>query len=314
VGTSRQSVIGYAEGWLDSYSGRTSTGLATSTRDSYADAIKRVIVPYFRKTAPSLKLDEITPSMLRAFIADCASITVAYGEPDKTSNLRARRPIAPATVRRYFAPLRAMLATAYEDDSIVRNPAAGVRVIVKDERPARRKRLTPQETERLLSQIPAEHADLAYLMAATGLRISEAFALVWSDFASGNDGPTLTVRESKTDAGRRTIPLAPATAKRQTAEKACKTSPIFANEQGGALDSHNWRRRVFNPAAESAGVAWATPHSLRHGMASLMADHGYNAAQIASHLGHADGGVLAQKTYIHPAAIDVSFLDDALGS
>jgi hypothetical protein len=37
------------------------------------------------------------------------------------------------------------------------------------------------------------------------------------------------------------------------------------------------------------------------------------AAQIASHLGHADGGVLAQRTDIHPAAVDVSFLDDVLG-
>jgi hypothetical protein len=76
VASSRQSVIYYAEYWLNGYSGRTSSGLATSTRASYADAMKRVIVPYFRKTAPSLKLDEITPSMLRAFIADCASKTV----------------------------------------------------------------------------------------------------------------------------------------------------------------------------------------------------------------------------------------------
>lgn len=48
-------------------------------------------------------------------------------------------------------------------------------------------------------------------------------------------------------------------------------------------------------------------------MASLMADHGCTAAQIASHLGHADGGVLAQRTYIHPAKIDVAFLNEVLG-
>lgn len=302
VAASRQSLIGYAEGWLATYSGRTSGGLSKRTRDSYDDAIKRVIVPHFRKTAPSLKLDEITPSMLKTFIAKLAE-----------------QKLAPATVRRYFAPLRAMLAAAYEDDLIVRNPASGVRVIVKDERPAKRKRLTADETKRLLAQIPADHADLAYLMAATGLRISEAFALVWSDFATGKDGPTLTVRESKTAAGRRTIRLSPATAKRltkrQTTKRTDKASPIFANEQGQALDSHNWRRRIFNPAAKAAGVDWATPHSLRHGMASLMADHGYSAAQIASHLGHADGGVLAQRTYIHPAMLAApAFIDEALGS
>ena len=158
VSSARRPFIAYAEGWLANYSGRTSGGLRKSTRDSYEDAIKRVIIPYFRKTAPSLKLDELTPSMLRDFIAHLAE----QGR-------------APATVRRYFSPLRAMLATAYEDDLIVRNPAAGVRVIVEDMRPAKPKRLTPEQTKKLLAEIPVEHADLAYLMAATGLRISEAF-------------------------------------------------------------------------------------------------------------------------------------------
>lgn len=50
-------------------------------------------------------------------------------------------------------------------------------------------------------------------------------------------------------------------------------------------------------------------------MASLMADHGYSAAQIASHLGHADGGVLARRTYIKPAMIaSPVFVDEALGT
>jgi integrase len=302
VSSARKAFLPYAEGWLATYNGRTSGGLRKSTRDSYADAIGRVIVPYFRKTAPSLKLDEVMPSMLRGFIAELAS----QGK-------------APATVRRYYAPLRAMLATAYEDDLIVRNPASGVRVIVEDKRPRRRKRLTPEETRRLLAEIPADHADLTYLMAATGLRISEAFALVWSDFAASDDGPTLTVRESKTDAGRRTIPLSPDTGrrltKRQTTEGGRKSDPIFANARGRMLDACNYRREVFNPASDRAEVPWATPHCLRHGMASLMADHGYTAAQIASHLGHADGGVLAQRTYIKPAMIEAPvFVDNAFAS
>lgn len=302
VSGSREGLIAYAERWIGSYGGRTSAGLAPSTRASYEDTIKRVVVPYFRRTAPSLKLDEVTPSMLRAFIATLA-----------------QQGLTPATVRRYFAPLRAMLATAYEDDLLVRNPAAGVRVIVDDERAPKPKRLTPDETRRLLSQIAPEHADLAYLLAATGLRISEALALTWSDYAAGADGPTLTVRISKTNAGRRTIPVSPETGrrltKRRTASGAPKGAPMFPSRSGAPMDTHNFRKRVFKPAAEAAGVAWATPHALRHGMASLMADHGYSAAQIAAHLGHADGGVLAMRTYITPAMIEApAFVDDALGT
>lgn len=61
------------------------------------------------------------------------------------------------------------------------------------------------------------------------------------------------------------------------------------------IDGRNWRRRVFTPAAKGAGVPHATPHQLRHRMASLMASQGYSAAPIAAHLGHADGEQLALK-------------------
>ncbi len=48
-------------------------------------------------------------------------------------------------------------------------------------------------------------------------------------------------------------------------------------------------------------------------MASLMAERGYSPAQIAAHLGHADGGVLALRTYIHAEPLSaVDFADDAL--
>ena len=65
--------------------------------------------------------------------------------------------------------MRALLATAYEDGAIPTNPAAGVRVIVRTPRtrPAP-KHLTAEQTLRLLAEIPAEHADLTYLLATTG--------------------------------------------------------------------------------------------------------------------------------------------------
>ena len=39
------------------------------------------------------------------------------------------------------------------------------------------------------------------------------------------------------------------------------------------------------------------------------------AADIAAHLGHADGGVLAMPTYIHPKRLgSAEFMDAALGA
>jgi hypothetical protein len=39
---------------------------------------------------------------------------------------------------------------------------------------------------------------------------------------------------------------------------------------------------------------------------------GYTAAQIAAQLGHADGGVLALRTYVHADMIEPDFVDEAL--
>lgn len=102
------------------------------------------------------------------------------------------------------------------------------------------------------------------------------------------------------------------TRRRTSAEFGAATDPIFPNATGVPMDDHNYRRRVFKPAAKRAGVPWATPHKLRHGMASLMAERGYGAADIAATLGHADGGVLALKTYIHSKVRTVDFVDDVL--
>ena len=45
-----------------------------------------------------------------------------------------------------------------------------------------------------------------------------------------------------------------------------------------------------------------------------MANQGYSAAKIAAHLGHADGGVLALRTYIHADRLDsADWVDEHLG-
>lgn len=286
----------YATDWLDSYQGRTAKGLSDVTRAGYRDAVERFAIPYLGSTP----LDHIDPPMLRKYIDHLAG---KLGSPN--------------SVRAMYAPVRAMLGTAYDDGLIPINPAAGVRVIVKDTRPERPKHLTAEQTTALLAEIPARYSDLVYLLASTGLRISEALNLRWADLELIDGAPTLTVRKSKTAAGRRTIGLTPEAMRRlvkrrSESDYADPDDFVFATRTGTALNPHNWRAQVFSKAAERAGVPWATPHKLRHGLASLMASKGLSASEIAAHLGHADGGVLAMRTYIHPKPVAVDFVDDAL--
>jgi integrase len=300
----------YADEWIDSYTGRTAKGVSDQTRASYRDALDRFAKPYFG----TVKLDQVDPPKVKAYIAHVAAHKITRTAP---GGEHIRQPPTPASVRRMYAPVRALLATAFEDGLIRTNPAAGVRVIVADSRPRTPMWLTPEQTKALLGEIPPQHADLVYLLASTGLRISESLNLRWQDVAQVDGRPHLTVTRSKTAAGERTIPLSPDTARRLTARRSCARFPadsdlIFPTRTGRPLDPKNFRAQVFNPAAVRAAVPWATPHKLRHGLASLMASQGLSAAQIAAQLGHADGGVLALRTYIHADLAPVDFVDDAL--
>lgn len=311
--TSPTTFKAYAPEWVKTYGGRTATGVGDETRESYADALTRVAVPFFGTT----RLDRIDAPMLRRYIDHVAGLKRGGKNAERAEDVSER--ISAATVRRYYAPVRALLATAYEDGLIPANPALGVRVIVRDVRPAKRKHLTGDETLRLLAEIPSEHADLVYLLATTAARISEALTARYDGIGKDADGrPILRFAQSKTEAGLRPIPLTPETARMLTRRRA-KANPnaealIFPNANGGAFDRRNWTRRYFKPAAERAGVSWASPHKLRHGVATLMAERGYEAHDIARMLRQADGGALAQRTYMHPRVRAVDFLDDVLRS
>src|SRR4051812_5443867 len=62
----------YATEWLTTYTGRTANGVSDGTRESYADAITRVAIPYFG----TLRLDHIDAPKVRAYIAHLAALKV----------------------------------------------------------------------------------------------------------------------------------------------------------------------------------------------------------------------------------------------
>jgi integrase len=302
---SREGFCDYADHWIDNYLGRKGDGANEETRESYRKSLDQRAKPFF-KHAP---LERINGPWLKRYVRFLSA-------GDKRLGLA---PLASASVRRHFAVVRALLNTAYEDGDLAHSPVAGFRVVVPGSTRQRKpKRLTPDETIALLAAIPAEHADVTYLMATGALRISEALNVRCEDlYQDASKRPMLYVRKSKSVAGESEIVLTPETwrmlvKRRNGLENNNGDAPLFPNATGGVYDRRNWTRRIFKPAANAAGVAWASPKALRHGVGSLMADHGYSAAQIAAQLRHADGGVLALRTYVHPEQPNVDFIDDVL--
>jgi len=161
----------------------------------------------------------------------------------------------------------------------------------------------------LLDADDLESATLVSLMADAGLRPGEATALAWEhvgartllvEQASSGDGGA--AKGTKTGAIR-TVRLLAALVDDLAAwrsRSARDGGPLFPRRDGTAwtmTDYRNWRRRRFDPAAETAGLVGVRPYDLRHSFASLMIQSGYSPVELAAELGHAP--TLTLNTYAH---------------
>lgn len=294
----RTTFAAYAETWGESYGGRTSRGLRPETLARYRRDLGRAVDFFGRR-----RLSEIGPADVKAYARSLS------GEG-----------LGPRTVRRYLAPLKALLATATEDGLLRANPAAGVRLGAAVAEPVdheeRVKALAPAELAALIEAIPdGARRLLVVTMATTGLRLSEALALRWSSIDS--KARRLQVRErvreakagaTKSRAGMRAVPISAAIARDLAAHRLA--SPFSADDdlvfpsQTGRPQSASNLYRWFKPAAETAGVGWAAFHALRHTAASRWLLAGVNMAQVARLLGHEDPS-FTLRTYIHVLPADL---------
>lgn len=217
--------------------------------------------------------------------------------------------LADATVRRLLAPLRACLSTAVREGLIRSNPCADVALPARD---AQRRIDDDHEDEdqdvklpsreqlsTLLAVVHPGHRLLLRVLAATGLRISEAVALRWRDVQLDGSTPHVKVRRAlvrgrigppKSRRGRREVPISHSLviALRQHHEVTEWPRPddvVFCSEVGTPLRPENLRRRLL-PAAEEAGVPWLGFHAFRHFFASALIADGRNVVQVSRLLGH----------------------------
>jgi integrase len=303
----------YAVQWLAGYAGRTNRGVGAGTLAEYRTAIETHAVPHFQQQ----RLADIEPPDVRALVGKLE----AFG-------------LAPGSVSKYLAPVRALFATAVEDGALRSNPCTGVRVN-RTRRPAgehedeRAKAMTEVELAGVLAEIPDSSRLIFELLSATGVRISEALGLEWSDVEFGAR-PMLHVRRQcyrgrmgdlKTASGRRDLPLPTRIAQALwvarhgvrggTSEPAMpiadpsRPDPVFTTSTGGRVGERNLRR-TLQAAAARAGVPWIGFHSFRHTCASMLIAQGKNPRQLAAWLGHADPA-FTLRVYVH-------LMDDGLGA
>jgi integrase len=306
----RQTFEEYAEDWLRTYQGRTSRGLAESTREGYHRSITKWAIPFLGR----LRMSEIGPRDVRAF--------VAWME-DKGVNQ--------PSIRKNMAPVKALFATAYEDEDIKANPTrvrVRSRTASQHDDEGKAKAMTREELGLVLTALPEQWQPFFTFLAHTGLRISEALGLVWGDVDLGV-APCVRVHSQlgrkgtrsrlKTRNSRRTLPLSPAMAQtlreRRAASYAGEDAPLWPNTRGGPLHANNLRNRVLAPVVAPLGLESVGFHSFRHTCASLLFESGKSIVQVSRWLGHADPG-FTLRTYVHlmdEGLGDAACLDAALG-
>ncbi len=141
----------------------------------------------------------------------------------------------------------------------------------------------------------------AVLILETGLRAGEALALEWNDIDEEKrtlrvnknmvrvDGKNVVQRATKTESGKRTIPL---NSKAMEAIRHLKMQQVigcpyvFATQTGEHV-SYRHLLTTMERACEAAGVEHRGLHALRHSFASNLYAKGVEVKVISKLLGHA---------------------------
>lgn len=290
----------YLTEWIDSYAGNGKRGFRESTREEYRRLLDTYAHGFF---AEKLRLVDVTPRHLAQFVSWLA-------DEGKQGKRLSDKSIANAAI-----PVRAALATATREGMIRNNPAVNLalphREEIQDEDHEEIKALSRDQLRQLLAIAPERHRLLLELLAATGLRISEALALQRQHLTLDGSRPVVRVRRAyvkrmveppKTKHGRRDVPLSPALVDRLRSRLAdLPDDPealIFATASGSHMDADNLRARTLKPLMQEVDAPWAAFHTLRHTFASLQLSAGVNIVQLSRVLGH-HSAAFTLSVYVH---------------
>lgn len=247
----------------------------SKTRSRYTSSVNN-LKPIFGR----MRLPQITPGLIEDF-------------KDK----RLADGVGPATVNRDLAVLRRMLRLAERKRFIARSPLVEVELL--DERKLRKRPhiVTFEEEDRFLMTADPQIRVLAVLLVETGLRPNrEALPLKWDDVDLIDD--FIRVRESKTQAGIRLVPLS-ARCKAELQHWRTMMGPemsvyVFPNMRNPRRPLKDIRRS-WAKALKTAKIDYFWIYNLRHTFASRLSAAGVSDLFVAQMIGHSSPTIV--QTY-----------------
>ena len=298
--------------WIDRISGETtfddyvekvwwpSRQLEVSTRAAYRSYLDKHFIPYFgRRTMAS-----ITPSAVESWIANA----LAAG-------------LSPASVRKYHSMLKTIFQRAVRDRVIAFNPCAATEL---PKAVSKAKTIpTPEDFERLLSEIPKRWRLMILVEIETGLRWGELVALrprhinflrrlvhvretivevskkmsptgermIFKDYPKDDQHRTLSV-------GQPLIDLISADIAERGLSRDDLLFPSTLRPGAGPVSRNTFRTKVWLPALKRTGLDFhVRVHDLRHAHASWLLAGGADLRSVMERLGHSQ--ITTAQRYLH---------------
>jgi len=194
------------------------------------------------------------------------------------------------TLRGMRVSLGRVLSWAVDCGWIQKNPCAGVKLPGAGTKVVR-SILRPEQTRALANRLEEPYSTLVLLLAVTGLRISEAIGIKWSDF----EGNVLRVSRriyegqsgaTKTSKSVRSLPIPEALLARM--RKLGEGQWVFRSRAGSTINPGNALKRYIHPASRELGFRLGGWHDFRHTMATHSMMSGAPTKVVAEILGHSD--------------------------
>jgi integrase len=283
LGTKSQTVEQFLQTWLDT---TVQQSCKPKTIESYTFMCQQYLFPHIGK----YRLNTLTVEHLYRMVA-------ALQEQG----------LAPRTIQYAVGVSSRAFNRAVEYGVIARNVATLVRVRV-EKRVV--KPLTIEQAHALLNAVKGHRLEALYRVAlGLGLRRGEILTLRWSDIDLNNR--SLTVRQSKTEAGARTLPLPERLmtalqkhwlnlqeARRSLGTEWKEYGLVFPSEVGTPVSPRNLVRQ-FKSTLKRAGLPQTIRfHDLRHSCATFLVAQGVHPRVAMEILGHSRISV-TMDTYSH---------------
>lgn len=274
-----------------------------TTRVGYESLWRNQVLPQWG----GVRLDHVTPSGVRRWIASMSGT------------------ISPGRVRQAFHVLSSMLDLAVADGRLPRNPAkpngSAKGLLPRASTAKQHVYLDHAQLTRLADEV-GESRPLILLLGYSGLRWGEAVALRARDVdllhkriavqrtAVELHGEVQYGSPKTNEVRSVVIPAALRDVLSPLLDGKRPDDLLFTAPGGGPLRTSNFRSRVFDQAAQRAGLG-LTPHDLRHTAASLAIAAGANVKAVQRMLGHASA-VMTLDTYAGLFDTDAEALADRM--